>query len=647
VSAELDESSIAGLVWVEGDFDEFEPTVASIRRAHPDLILYLASPHGSGSLPHGDGVNSLVSQTMRDAIHEISPSCRRHILLVIEPVIVPDALLDRALPALDDDLRVATISFLSNAAGRVSVPDVGRPMLHQVGPHDEISITRRLRSLEPSPRIAPLVVPVGAIVLLSKHALAAVGGFASEAGYSSAFNVTEFGLQASRRGFLNAVDGGTYCTRALDLRPYRPGPLESGDEGERAKLLARHPFARDAGPARPADESPLSHVLSTAAVKIRGLRIAIDGRDIGPKEMGTQVQILSLVRELARRDDVAAIQLGIPGEIPNYALAYIGSPKISLVATPDLEATALAPADIFHRPSQPSSALPIDVWRERFTRVVVTLQDLIAYQVGSYHGSSENWESYRKSLLNGVAAADGVIAISSETQRHIAYESLPIDAERLFLVQNGTDHLIAGEPEEPPDELLARGFLNQEFILVLGTNYGHKNRDIAINGWRTLRHSFPQIVLVLAGAFVPDGSSRIAETRARGQETELYILPDVTSAERNWLVRHARCVVYPTSAEGFGLVPFEAARLGTPTVSVRFGPPRDLNSDAPVWATTWDPGSIASAIGAVLSDPALARAQVRATLNNADQMLWSHTAAGLVRAYRTLLSMPARSNSLR
>ena len=50
------------------------------------------------------------------------------------------------------------------------------------------------------------------------------------------------------------------------------------------------------------------------------------------------------------------------------------------------------------------------------------------------------------------------------------------------------------------------------------------------------------------------------------------VLSEVEPAERNWLLANAACVLYPTSAEGFGLLPFEAASFGTPCVHVAFGP---------------------------------------------------------------------------
>ena len=123
--------------------------------------------------------------------------------------------------------------------------------------------------------------------------------------------------------------------------------------------------------------------------------------------------------------------------------------------------------------------------------------------------------------------------------------------------------------------------------LVLGVNYTHKNRDLAMAAHALVRDAGHDLTLVMAGAAVPHGTTRLAEDALAPQlrgpgGRDLIVLPEVSSAERNWLLRHASLVWYPTSAEGFGLVPFEAATYGTPCVSVGFGPITEL-----AHRTTW------------------------------------------------------------
>ena len=111
---------------------------------------------------------------------------------------------------------------------------------------------------------------------------------------------------------------------------------------------------------------------------------------------------------------------------------------------------------------------------------MITVHDLIAFQIPVYHPTADQWFNYRSATRSSAAAVDGCVAPSKDTARQIGLERLSIDEQRVFVVVEGVDHLRGDEPEREPAELLARGFAGQPFMLVLGTNYTHKNRDLAI-----------------------------------------------------------------------------------------------------------------------------------------------------------------------
>lgn len=640
MSLELDQTAIVALVWVADDAVVYEPTLRSLRASHRDLGIVVGHNGPRPFLDSGYGVEFEHGYSLRTLIERLSCGWTRHVLLLTGAVIVPPGLMDHALQAIDDDMRVATVSFLSNAAGYLSVPNRNTPSSHQVGPHDEVSLTHLLRTVEPAGEIVPIPMPAGAVTLLSRFALGAVDGYL-DLPATSAFLTADFAMRACERGFISTVDSATYVGRATDMARYAPEPIDNDGSDEQYALHYRHPYVRDVYlHERQAQDSPLGLAISVANSKARGLRIIIDGADVGPKEMGTQTHVLSLVQSLARRSDVDRVDLALPGGIPDYAYPYLTSGKVRPFVSNGMNLDLADDADIVHRPAQPNRPIPLDHWRAKGSRVVISLLDLIAYQVGAYAGGGEQWLSYRLRLAELSAAADGVLAISHDTRRHIEREKLPIEPRRLFVVECGTDHLTGHESSEFPAELGRRGFLGEEFLLVLGTNNSHKNRDLAIRAWKLISHAFPQLHLVIAGAFVPSGSSRHAEARADpDSSSSLHVLPDVTSPERNWLLARASALIYPTSAEGFGLVPFEAARFGTPSVGIGFGPLAEMNPDAPVRAESWNPVDIAEAIGAVLADPALAADQVRHTLANADMLTWDRSAEGHVDAYRQILAM--------
>jgi glycosyltransferase involved in cell wall biosynthesis len=316
-------------------------------------------------------------------------------------------------------------------------------------------------------------------------------------------------------------------------------------------------------------------------------------------------------------------------------------PKVDVRLAPGGDLSHFAPVDVLHRPFQPDAHLNMASWSSVAARSVVTVLDLIAYQVGSYHDSPPSWTSYRRRMRHAVANVDGIVVPSEDVLRQLQLERLPVEQERLSVVGLGTDHLRGDEPESVPGELLSRGMVSERFLLVLGSNYGHKNRDLAIRTVAELRRRGHDLRLVLVGAAVPFGSSRVLEARlAPGLQDDLVVLPDVSVEERNWLLRHASVVLYPTSAEGFGFIPYEAATFGTPVVLVGVGPLAPLAGRLPVVAADWHPTALATATEALLADPALAQSQTAAVLNHGREQTWDATAERLVHVYRDLLGRP-------
>ena len=119
---------------------------------------------------------------------------------------------------------------------------------------------------------------------------------------------------------------------------------------------------------------------------------------------------------------------------------------------------------------------------------------------------------------------------------------------------------------------------------------------------------------------------------------DVYTLPDVPTLARNWLLRHAAAVLYPTSAEGFGLVPNEAAVFGTPCVFVPFGPLAEIAGTTVGVAADWSADAVADAVQALVGDPQLAARQIAELRAAGAQHTWADTARLLTDAFFSVLA---------
>jgi len=636
-------TALVAAVFVRDASYQYLATVRSLLAADGVQQVLVGSPDESllEPLQVDSRVQTVYSASAVALVNLASERWNAAVAACDEPVLVAGDAFHPALAAMAADLRVVVVCAWSNCGGYLSFPRRNVAGSHQIENLDEHLITQRLRELGPAPRMVPISLARGPLTVISRTGITAAGGLVENPFASLDVAVAEFGQRAARRGLLTVLDATTFVMRPFDLGLHDPDVFDRTDV--RSWLTARHPFYEALYRQEQADaESALGIAHSLATAKVLGLTVLIDGSCLGPLEMGTQVNLVNLVRALADRNDVREVVVSMPGAVPSYAVTAFGNRKIRSVHSALGEFPAGIHGHIVHRPFQPDSPMPLHNWRRAAPRLCVTLQDLIAYRNGSYHPDGTHWLRYRHHLAVAAAQADGVLTISRDVAETVRDEQLRVDADRLWPIPLGTDHLTGDEPMRPPTIALQHGFAAREFLFVLGTNYSHKNRDLAVHAWNELRGRGHDIGLVLVGAAVPYGSSRHYEALAHATDEQAILLADVTSEERNWLLRHAVAVVYPTSAEGFGFVPFEAARFGTPTVAVSFGPLSEVGAQPEVAAESWSPADIADAIEQLVVSPERRAAAVRQTLAAGTEFTWEATAASLVDAYRATLGSSAR-----
>lgn len=555
------------------------------------------------------------------------------IIVAGEPCLVPVDLVNR-LDGFGDE-RLASVSFLSNSAGPLSFPFPDNPVAWAIDGGTPDSLTASLRRFEPLPQPVPVPVACGPIVAFSAAIVRMLPPGWDRGSESWTEAVASFGLSAQARGLINVLDTATYVQRAADLRP-----LSGSDALGNHRLHQRFPWVQQSTHLITQDPtSPFRLEHSLARTKISGLSVLLDGSCLGPTEMGTQVGLLAIAQSLADRDDVASVAITLPGELPIYARHLLELPKVSFVRGPiGAEIETDRTFDVAFRPFQPDETFDVKILRRRADRVVVSLLDLIAYQNASYFRSGELWSKYRQAITSALRVVDAVTTISHDVVKIVALERLPIAPDRVHPVPYGTEHLDQFAPNRMP--LQFETMPGAQFLVCLGTNYGHKNRDTAIRALHLLRSRGHDLKLVLVGPAVPYGSSRAAEAEAMIdlEARDVISMGSVPSEERNWLLAHAEAVLYPTTAEGFGLVPYEAAALGTPTIFFPFGPLAEIAGRLPMEAQDWSPSAFADQVERLLADPSAGSIQVQELQKASQRSTWQGTAHLLCQVFRSVLA---------
>jgi glycosyltransferase involved in cell wall biosynthesis len=372
------------------------------------------------------------------------------------------------------------------------------------------------------------------------------------------------------------------------------------------------------------------------------LTITVDVTWLGPHETGSQVLTTAALGALALQDAVTQIRLVGLTELPSYAAHLTALHKISLVG-PEEE---VPQSDVVWYPNQIDGRSNIAAARRLGARIVTTYLDLIAYDIPRYHGSPEGWHAYRALQRRIALSVDGITTISADVADRLLAEVPRLDPDRVLPLPLGLDHVtIATAPEEPGADLaeLVKSLGGKRFVLVLGNDFQHKNRDFAIRVWQRALQEGQPCELVLAGLHVKSSSSKKDEDDLVARHLDLrgriHTVGHVSSESRAWLLANATAAMYPSSAEGFGFVPYEAASLGTPTVFTNFGPLREIAGlgDLP---RTWSIDQHAADLVALLTDQSARDRRIAGLREAIDRYTWTLFAERLVAFFTHVTSMP-------
>ena len=363
------------------------------------------------------------------------------------------------------------------------------------------------------------------------------------------------------------------------------------------------------------------------------LTIAIDVTWLGPHQTGAQVLTTAAIEALAQNPKIASIKLIGLTELPGYAAHLTELSGVSMAS--DIEDQDLA--DVIWYPNQIDQRVNIGNARKLGRRIVTTYLDLIAYDISRYHGSPEGWSAYRALQRRVALSVDGITTISADVAKRLYQEVPLLQTKRIKPITLGLDHIAApvtqstGQLQTHPKEM-PQGLGSKPFLLVLGNDFSHKNRDVAIQAWQLVLQEGIQCDLVLAGLHVKSSSSKDREEALLKKHADLrgkvFELGHVSDEVRLWLLANSAVAVYPSSAEGFGFVPYEAAVFGTPSTFTRFGPLAELTG-VTTGPKNWLPEEYATDIAQLLTDPDFVSTRVAALQEVTAHLTWERFATEL------------------
>jgi glycosyltransferase involved in cell wall biosynthesis len=241
---------------------------------------------------------------------------------------------------------------------------------------------------------------------------------------------------------------------------------------------------------------------------------------------------------------------------------------------------------------------------------------------------------YRFLLPRLLASVRRVITVSDFSRLRLL-DYAPGADRRISVIPLGRSAAFRPVGEEDVERVRRRVGLPPSYLLVVGSLQPRKNIPRLLSAWRRIRDRMPEdLILAVSGMHFEDifGHAGFETLPAR-----VKLLGWVNDSDLPALYTGARCFVYPSLYEGFGLPPIEAMACGTPVVAANAGSLPEVVGDAALLVDPRDIDSLAEGLARTLEDEALRERLRSAGLARAAEFSWDRTAA----ATRALLDATA------
>ena len=273
--------------------------------------------------------------------------------------------------------------------------------------------------------------------------------------------------------------------------------------------------------------------------------------------------------------------------------------------------------------------------------VVATVHDVIPVALPAYRGGP--LQRAYSSLVRASSANATALLTDSEFSKADILRYLDVDADRVTVVP------LAVEPRftpNVPDEDMARAreryCLPESYVLYLGGFDARKNIEtlMQVYVWcgESIGEEYP---LVISGEpstpVITDGGERLslAEMAERLEISDVVrFIGRVAEEDKPALYAGARCFLFPSTYEGFGLPPLEAMACGVPVVGSNAASIGEVVGNAGMLVEPKDARRMAGAlIAACIEDDLHERLRQRALLRAA-QFTWERTAVETLAVFR-------------
>lgn len=346
------------------------------------------------------------------------------------------------------------------------------------------------------------------------------------------------------------------------------------------------------------------------------MKIAIQAADLDHLRIdGTRVYLKELLKRFGKLDSETDFFLYhkntfnpslAPPTFENYFVKQCSFPFAWMQTRFAWELFCKIPNKLF----LPVQAVPLFI--PSSTEVTVTIHDL-AFK--KYPQTFPKKDLIKLNFLLNIAVkrADKLIAVSQSTKNDLLQFFPHLSEERVKVIHHGFDGEFFGTKlpqEEIFQKLKSYKLEANSYILYVGALQPRKNLVRLIEAFNIAKKNISEMKLILAGETAWLASDILAARERSPYKNDIILTGRVSFEELRALYQGARCFVFPSLYEGFGLPVLEALASDVPALLSDNSSLREVGADAALYADALSVSDIAEKLKLVWSDEELRTALI-------------------------------------
>jgi glycosyltransferase involved in cell wall biosynthesis len=283
--------------------------------------------------------------------------------------------------------------------------------------------------------------------------------------------------------------------------------------------------------------------------------------------------------------------------------------------------------------------------------IVTTIHDVIPLALSDYRGGPLQ-RLYTALVRAGSSAASHILTDSENSRRDI-HRLLSVDERRLSVVPLAADSRFSPVVTEGELARVRQQYdLPDNYVLYLGGFDRRKNIEtlMQVYVWAsaTIGKDFP---LVITGdsstlVYTSDGQRMTLADMRQALELEpdeVRFIGRVAEDDKAVLCAAARCLLFTSQYEGFGLPALEAISSGTPVVGSNASSIPEVVGDAGMLVDPSDARLMAGAVIAICTDDNLYTRLRQASILRSAQFSWQRTALETLSVFKRVVNGTQRN----